>query len=167
MMVTLTRLYRMLAVAGDALQSPFLLAVRLYWGWQFAQTGWGKLGNLTKVTNFFTQLGIPAPGLNAGFISTLEFVGGILLAAGLASRLISLLLAGDMVVAFWVADRQALFSVFSDPDKLYQASAYTFLFAALIVLIFGPGKLSLDAIIAKRITNSQGNSTGWRRTQPN
>jgi len=166
MMVTLARLYRMLAVGGDALQSPFLLAVRLYWGWQFAQTGWGKLGNLAKVTNFFTQLGIPAPGLNAGFISTLEFVGGILLAAGLASRLTSLLLAGDMVVAFWVADRQALFSVFSDPDKLYQASAYTFLFAVLIVLIFGPGKLSLDAIIAKKITSPEGNLTGWRRTQP-
>ena len=27
------------------LQSPFLLAVRLYWGWQFAQTGWGKLAS--------------------------------------------------------------------------------------------------------------------------
>ncbi len=31
-------------------QSPFLLIVRLYWGWQFAQTGWGKLNNLPKIT---------------------------------------------------------------------------------------------------------------------
>ena len=37
----------------SSLQSPFLLAVRLYWGWQFAQTGWGKLTNIGKVVNFF------------------------------------------------------------------------------------------------------------------
>ena len=114
-----------------------------------AQTGWGKLGDLGKVTNFFMQLGIPAPGVNAVFIAVLEFVGGILLAAGVTARLISLLLAGDMIVAFIAADRQALFSILSDPDKLYAAAPYTFLFASFIVLIFGPGKFSVDAFLAK------------------
>jgi putative oxidoreductase len=151
------RLYRKLVWAGNSLQSPFLLAVRLYWGWQMAQTGWGKLGDLPKVTNFFTQLGIPAPGVNAVFIATLEFAGGILLAAGLASRLVALLLACDMVVAFIAADREALFSVFSDPDKLYAAAPYTFLFASLLILIFGPGKFSVDTLLArKRSSEAQG-----------
>jgi putative oxidoreductase len=30
------------------LHSPFLLFVRLYWGWQLAQSGWGKLHHLSK-----------------------------------------------------------------------------------------------------------------------
>ncbi|HWU40724.1 MAG TPA: DoxX family protein [Candidatus Acidoferrum sp.] len=144
------RIYLKLIWAGDRLQSLFLLAVRLYWGWQFAQTGWGKLADLSKVTSFFAQLGIPAPGFNAVFISLLEFAGGILLAAGVASRLIALLLAGDMVVAFLTADREALFSIFSDPDKLYAAAPYTFLFASLLVLIFGPGGISIDALLGKK-----------------
>ena len=68
------------------LQSIFLLLVRLYWGWQFAQTGWGKLHNLAKVTGYFASLGIPFPGLNAPFVAALEFAGGLLLILGLASR---------------------------------------------------------------------------------
>jgi putative oxidoreductase len=144
------KLYRLLIAAASALQSPFLLAVRLYWGWQFAQDGWGKLNNLEKVTDFFTSLGLPAPGLTAAFIGGLELVGGILLALGLGSRLIALLLTGNMLTAYITADREALFSVFSDPDKFYGATPYTYLFASVIVLMFGPGKFSVDAWLAKK-----------------
>jgi hypothetical protein len=56
----------------SSLQSPFLLAVRLYWGWQLIETGWGKLTDIGKVIGFFSQLGIPAPALNAYFVSALE-----------------------------------------------------------------------------------------------
>jgi putative oxidoreductase len=145
------RVNRMLNSTASSLQTLLLLIVRLYWGWQFVQTGWGKLSGLDKVGAYFTQLGIPAPGPTALFISLLEFVGGILLAFGLASRFISLLLACDMIVAFIIADREALFSIFSDPDKFYAAAPYTFLFASLLILTFGPGKLCLDAILAKRL----------------
>lgn len=144
------KLYRLLIRAASGLQSPFLLAVRLYWGWQFAQDGWGKLNNLGKVTDFFSSLGLPAPGLTAAFIGGLELVGGILLALGLGSRLIALLLTGNMLMAYITADREALFSVFSDPDKFYGASPYTYLFASVIVLIFGPGSFSVDAWLEKK-----------------
>jgi len=133
------------------LQSPFLLAVRLYWGWQFAQTGWGKMHNIAKITAFFTSLNIPFPGLNAHFIAGLEFFGGILLILGLGTRLVGFLLAANMLVAYWTADREALASIFSDPGKFYVADPYTFLFASLIVLIFGAGFLSLDNVLAKRM----------------
>src|ERR1700730_2386821 len=107
---TLRSLYRRLINVLSSLQSPFLLAVRLYWGWQFAQTGWGKLTNIGKVVHFFTELGIPAPALNAFFVSGLEFAGGLLLLLGLGSRLIALPLTVDMIVAYMTADREALFS---------------------------------------------------------
>ncbi|HEY3768401.1 MAG TPA: DoxX family protein [Candidatus Angelobacter sp.] len=134
--------------AANSLQSPFLLLIRLYWGWQFWQAGMGHLNNMAKFIDFFTGLGIPAPALNAHFVALLEAGGGILLALGLGSRIISLLLAGDMFVAFITADREALSSIFTDVDKFYAAAPYTFLFAALIILIFGPGKLALDTLVA-------------------
>ena len=150
----LTKLYRLLIAAASTLRSPFLLVVRLYWGFQMMQTGWGKLHNVGKVVDFFTSLGVPLPGLTAPCIIGLEFLGGILIMLGLGSRLLALLLTGDMIVAYLAADREALFSVFSDPDKFYAAAPYTFLIAFLIVLIFGPGRFSIDALLARRFKNA-------------
>jgi putative oxidoreductase len=147
--------YLLLIRVASSLQSPFLLAVRLYWGWQFMETGWGKLTDIGKVIGFFTELGIPAPALNAYFVSALEFGGGVLLILGLGSRLIALPLVIDMLVAYITADREALFSIFSSPDKFTSAAPYTFLIASLIVLIFGPGKISADALLAGRISGGQ------------
>jgi putative oxidoreductase len=80
----------------------------------------------------------------------LELVGGILLILGLGSRLIGLLLSINMLVAYWTADREALFSIFSDPGKFYAADPYTFLFASAMVLVFGAGLFSVDALLANR-----------------
>lgn len=142
--------YLLLMRLTSGFQSPFVLAVRLYWGWQFMQTGWGKLTDIGKVISFFTDLGIPAPALNAWLVSALEFGGGALLILGLGSRFIGLSLAIDMIVAYIIADRDALFSIIANPDKFTGAAPYTFLFASLLVLIFGPGKYSLDAFLLHR-----------------
>jgi putative oxidoreductase len=144
--------YGLLIRVSSSFESPFLLAVRLYWGWQFMQTGWGKLNDIGKVVGFFTDLGIPAPALNAYFVSALEFGGGLFLILGLGSRLIALPLVINMLVAYITADREALFSIFSNPDKFTGAAPYTFLIASLIVLIFGPGKISTDALLARRMS---------------
>lgn len=149
-MKTLLQWYSRFSAAASYLQSPFLLAVRLYWGWQFAQTGWGKMHNIAKITGFFSSLNIPFPSANAHFISGLEFFGGILLILGLGSRFVGLLLAANMFVAYWTADHDALTSIFSDPGKFYVADPYTFLFASLMILIFGAGLFSLDTLLEKR-----------------
>lgn len=151
-MKLLFRLYATFCNVAAKLCSPLLLAVRLYWGWQFIQTGWGKLHSLAKVTDFFTSLNIPFPALNAHFVAGLEFFGGILLMLGLLSRPIAFLLTGSMFVAYWTADHDALVSIFSNPGKFYGADPYTFLFAAIMVLAFGPGLFSLDALIEKRLS---------------
>ena len=159
--------YRLLDRLTDYLQSPFLLAVRLYWGWQFAQSGWGKLHSIPRVTDFFASLNIPFPHANAVLVSNLEFFGGILLIFGLASKFTGLLLTGNMLVAYVTADREALSSVFSDPGKFYVADPYTFLFASLIVLIFGAGVFSLDAVI-KRMAAERAPSvrSAWPTSSP-
>ncbi len=129
------------------LQSPFLLLVRLYWGWQLVQSGWGKLHNLDKVAQFFASLSLPMPAQTALAISCLEFFGGIFLAVGLLSRLTAFVLTINMLMAYITADREALLSIFSDPDKFYAAAPYTFLIASLLILIFGPGKIALDTLL--------------------
>jgi putative oxidoreductase len=143
----LHHLYQKVFRAADYLQSPFLLLVRLYWGWQLIESGSGKLHNLEKVTDFFTSLGLPMPAQMAVFISCVELFGGIFLALGLLSRLTALALTVNLITAYITADREALFSIFSDPDKFYAAAPYTFLVASLIVLIFGAGKFSLDELL--------------------
>jgi len=143
--------YKAFSNLADKLQSPFLLAVRLYWGWQLSQSGWGKLHNISGVTEFFTTLNLPFPHATALMVSNLEFFGGILLILGLASRLTGLVLTINMLVAYITADREALASIFSNPGKFYNADPYTFLFASLIVLIFGAGLFSLDAIIGRTL----------------
>jgi putative oxidoreductase len=128
------------------LRSPFLLFVRVYWGCQLAQSGWGKLHNLSNVADFFMSLNLPYPSQTALFVSCVELFGGIFLALGLLSRITALGLTVNMFVAYVTADREALLSVFSDPDKFYAAAPYTFLIASVIVLLFGPGKFALDAL---------------------
>jgi len=56
-----------------------------------------------------------------------------------------------MMVTYWTADRDALVSILSDPGKFHIVDPYTFLFASLLVLIFGAGLLSFDALIMKRL----------------
>jgi putative oxidoreductase len=150
-LLQLHKLYAWFARTASRLQSPFLLFVRLYWGFQIAQNGWGKLHNLANVTTFFASLGLPAPGPTATFVATFEFVGGILLIIGLASRLVGLMLAVDMFMAYLTADREALLSFFHDPGKFYVADPYTFLFAGLLILIFGPGFVALDTLVERWI----------------
>jgi putative oxidoreductase len=145
-----SRWYAQFRRAASSLQSPLLLLVRLYWGWQFAQSGWGRLHHVSQATQFFLSLHIPFPGATVVFISSLEFVGGILLILGLASRFISLLLACDMIVAYVTADPEALHAIFSDPGKFYNADPYTFLFASLLILIFGPGRFALDWLLMRK-----------------
>src|SRR3954466_3578935 len=111
------RAYALLVLWASKLQSPLLLVIRLYWGGQFCQAGWGKLHTHSDVTEFFMSLHIPLPGLNAWIVGLTECGGGLLLLLGLATRLAALPLIGTMVVAYLTAESESLQAIFSDPDK--------------------------------------------------
>lgn len=132
------------------LPSPFLLALRLYWGWQFFQTGKGKLGDLDKVTAFFTELHIPLPKLNAIMAGCTECFGGLLLIVGLFARPVAIPLIFTMIVAYATADREAIMNIFSSPDDFVTAAPFLFLLASVTIFVFGPGRFSLDQLIRHR-----------------
>ncbi len=145
LLASIHRVYGWFRSACSWAQSPLLLAIRLYWGWQFAQDGWGKLHHLDRVTQFFTSLNLPVPAQTALFVSLVEFIGGILFAAGIGTRFVSLVLLINMTVAFWTAEKDAFLGVLSNPDKFQAADAYNYWFAALLILILGPGWFAVDA----------------------
>jgi len=141
--------YRRLIQAAALLQSPMLLAMRLYWGWQFFQTGKGKLVNHEKVAHFFESLHIPWGSFNAYLAGGTECVGGLLLLVGLGSRLVCLPLLFVLVIASLTAETEALKAIFSDPDKFVSAAPFLFMMACLVVLVFGPGRFSVDGLLAR------------------
>ena len=133
-----------------------LLIIRIHWGWEFYQTGKGKLENHEQVVTFFTSLGIPAPNFQAWFVAGLEYGGGILLLLGLLSRPVSFMLACNMIVAYLsvAEDRARVFNIWNDTEAFLQADPFFFLLASLLVLAFGPGMISVDYLI-KYIRNKE------------
>lgn len=155
MIEKLRRWYDLAMTRGfDRLQSPLLLALRLLFGWQLFQTGLGKLHNIERFTGFLTNLGIPMPAANAWFVASLECAGGLLLVLGLFSRLISIPLTINFIVAFLTADHDAVVNFFKDQDAFVSAAPFLYLLTALLILAFGPGRISLDALIARMATRS-------------
>lgn len=146
---TLRQLYDRYTGCLDRLRSPLLLAVRLYWGWQFFLTGKGKLMNLDRTAAFFADLHIPAPKLNAVLAGSTECFGGLLLLLGLGGRIATVPLVFTMIVAYLTADFDKVKNIIQNPDGFLTADPFLFLYAALIVLLFGPGALSIDGLIQK------------------
>jgi putative oxidoreductase len=147
------RAYGKFVAGTEYLQSPLLLAIRLFWGWQFHVTGAGKLKTLDHVADYFQTLHIPLPHLYAWIVGLSECLGGLLLLLGLGARAVAALLAFDMIVAYLTADLDKVTHIFQDPDKFTAAAPFLFLLACSMIVAFGPGAFSLDGLIKRRRRN--------------
>lgn len=134
-----------------SLQGLVLLALRAIYGGFFVQTGWGKLSHLERTTAFFAELGLPLPQVMAIQAGTTELVGGLLLAAGLGGRFAAAALTGVMVVALATAHAG---DGFQSLEAFTEQAPYPFLVACLVILAFGAGRFSLDAILGKRLAKN-------------
>ncbi|MBM3207128.1 MAG: DoxX family protein [Chlamydiae bacterium] len=132
------------------LQSPFLLVVRLFWGFCFFSAGLGKLLDINQVIVFFTTLDIPFPVYSAYLVAITELIGGAFLFIGLLSRVTTIPLITIMIVAYFTAEADAIRLFFADPINFITRTPFTFLLASLFILVFGPGKFSIDYILKKR-----------------
>jgi len=124
--------------------APLLARVTL--GVLFMSTGWGKVHNLAKVAAFFAELHIPAPAIQATFVSYVELIGGALVLVGLFARLASLPLIGSMAVAILTAKADEVHGL---PD-LFGLVEWTYLALLAWVALAGPGRASLDHFIFSR-----------------
>jgi putative oxidoreductase len=124
---------------------PPLLA-RLTLGVIFAESGWGKLHNLPKVVAFFTELGIPAPSLQAPFVAGVEFVGGLLIFIGLFTRFAALPVSATMLVAIATAKMGDVHSI-GDFVGLSEVAYFVLL---MWLAWAGAGKVSIDGLLGRR-----------------
>jgi len=124
-----------------------LLLGRLAVGLLFVSTGWGKVHNLDKLVAFFEKLRIPAPGFQAPLVAWTELLCGSALVLGLFTRFAAIPLAVTMVVAILTAKLSDIHGIFD----LVGADEFTYLVVLLMLAILGPGRASLDHLIAKRL----------------
>lgn len=143
------------------------LAVRVLMGHAFFLAGLGKWRHFEGTVEYFTSLGIPAPGANAAFIATLELVGGIALVLGLGTRVFSALLSSTMVVALLTAERAGLIEALTGGERSPTELVPLVYLAFLTVLFaFGAGPLSVDRLIARPLSRSLARWTGAPATNP-
>ncbi len=121
------------------------LLVRLFVGYFFLETGWGKVQNLKSMTERFAEWGIPAPAFTAALSGWTEFLGGLLIGLGLFTRLISIPMLINMVVATLAVRLKKVGGLddFVELDEPLYALAFLWLFFA------GPGWVSLDHVLDK------------------
>jgi putative oxidoreductase len=133
------------------LQHLFLLACRLYWGGQFVIAGFGKLSHLALTAVKFADWHVPAPYPSALAAGTTEMVCGGLLLLGLASRFVSVPLICTMTVAYLTAHAEEV----TDLDSFVTAPPFLFMLTCVVVLLFGPGALSIDYLIGRFVLRPQ------------
>jgi putative oxidoreductase len=148
------RCYEVVVLSANSLRAPLLLFLRIYFFLQLFFTGIGKLSNIGKISEYFTSLGIPLPSLNAYLAGATETFCSLFLIFGIASRLAAIPVVFTMIVAYLTADREAVASMLSDSDKFVKADPFPFLLVAAIVLAFGPGHLSVDAVFKRKLWQS-------------
>jgi putative oxidoreductase len=126
----------------EKLKPLALLLLRLALGAIFIFHGYPKLFTHTQeMMQFFARFGMPRYFVYASGI--LEFFGGILLIAGLFSRIVGLLLTGEIAVALW--------RVHGLLSKPLEVNNYEFPLAVAVgvfaIASIGPGLISLDHAI--------------------
>ncbi|QDT39076.1 DoxX family protein [Stratiformator vulcanicus] len=131
----------LLAIRGMVGWVMFFHGAQKLWGW-FTETG---EPGLEGFKGFLTKLEIPYPELNAYMAGGTEFFGGCLLMAGLMTRLVSIPVAITMGVAAFVAHS----GTFSNQAGGMEY-ALTLMVVTIGILLTGPGRLSLDALLFRR-----------------
>jgi putative oxidoreductase len=148
--------------AADRASAVAPLLMRLTLGAVFISTGWGKLHGLDDLTGFFQTLGIPLPALNATVVASTEFVGGLLILVGLATRLAALPLAFTMAIAILTAK-------WSEVDGVATLAGFvetSYLVMFLVLAIVGPGAISLDGVLGRWLARPASGAIGRRSTDP-
>ncbi len=125
------------------------LLTRLVIGYAFYQAGQGKLADPGRTAEFFAGLGIPFPAANAAFVSRLEFYGGLLLVAGLLTRLTAVFLGSTMAVALMTADKPDFLGALAGNGELTDVDPVVFGLFLLWLIVVGPGLVSLDALLRR------------------
>lgn len=142
---------------GGNLEPYAILLVRILLGLFFAISGAYKLfvsSRTESMCRTLVEAKVPFPRLMTYFVSSVEFVGGMLVIVGFFTSLASAALLVDMAVAILTAKLSTMPKGVSLLDWL---DNFLYLPEVLYVLFFvwlicsGPGKFSIDYVIAETL----------------
>jgi putative oxidoreductase len=125
-----------------------LLLIRLTLAFGFFGPAMMKLKDTETIIEWFEGMGMPFPVLNAYLATYTETFGFIFLAFGFATRLISIPL---MIIMFVAIKTVHLSNGFEASNNGFEIPLY-YAIMLLVLLIYGPGKYSLDYYISKKLT---------------
>ena len=123
------------------------LVVRVVFGYFWLETGIAKVHNLDGFTQRFVGWGIPFPAFSAGLSAWTELVGGLLIMLGLFTRLICIPMLINMAVAVILVVSANLTGL----DDYVEADEIVYSLIFFWLLISGPGKASLDTLLARAL----------------
>jgi len=126
----------------EKLKPLALLLLRFALGAIFVYHGYPKLFTHTRESmQGFVHMGFP--GYFAYISGVLEFFGGLMLVAGLFTRVAGLLLTGEMIVALW-----RVHGLFTNPMDVHNYEFPLMMAVASFALVtFGAGLISFDHLI--------------------
>jgi putative oxidoreductase len=143
------RQHRLISAAAEALDRlssnwwvPALL-MRLFVGYFFMETGWGKIHNLDTFAMRFAEWGIPHPAFNAALSAYTEFLGGLLTILGFGMRFVSIPMIINMIVAIVTVKLKNVSGLndFAELDEPLYALSFAWLFFS------GAGWVSVDGLL--------------------
>ena len=124
-----------------------LVVLRVVLGAVMIVHGWQKffVDGIAGVSGFFGAMGIPAAGFSAAAVATIELVGGLLLIAGLGTRVVGALFAAAMIGAIGF--------VHGANGFLATGGGYEFVLllagVGVTLALTGGGRYAVDALIKR------------------
>ena len=170
MQCQLLKVCKLLTPVTENLQSVALLLIRFILVYTFFSPAMMKWADIGATASWFEYMGIPFPTLNAYMAAGTEMAGVVLLTLGLFSRLISIPLLITMFVAIVTVHGTNGYNVISETQQWTDAyingkevagtvvflqngyeNVLNYIAMLLVIVSFGPGKISLDQLIKKKM----------------
>lgn len=135
--------YNKYKIGTQKLQDITLLCLRIILAYGFYNPAIMKLKDINAIGDWFKELGIPLPYLNAYIAAGTEIIGLVLIAVGLGTRIIAI----PMIIVMLVAIKTVHWpNGFEAGNNGYEIPLY-YILMLFTLLAFGAGKLSIDGII--------------------
>jgi putative oxidoreductase len=136
---------------AESSTDTLILIGRVLLGWIFVAAGWGKLGNMAGFAGYLTSLGVPAPGLMSMILPPVEFLIGVALVLGIATRYASIACIVFVVLATAIAHR---YWEFPAAQQVAQYNNFlknlSIVGGTLLLFVTGAGRFSLDNWLVRR-----------------